>query len=425
MPVNLTITSTNGYVDDAVVTLGDSIRYTATGVGEGSVTATIENVECTIGLNNIKANPDLSAMGQVIVYGENATIAIKYHPNATGKVNITLTGKKATLTYLNMDLNATIILPNDIPADEYDVTVVYPGDANFLNGTANATLAVNNANSTLTVNGNVSFDYNNKGSTTVNFTNATGVVAEVIGKPNATVVVENDTITVSGLDAGNYVLSVTTITDGNHNNVSETVNVTVNRAKTVLTAKTVNAVYNVNKNLVITLKDSTGKAVSGVKITVKLKGTKTYTTDKNGQVKINVAKLVPKKYTAKVTFAGNSNYLKSTANVKVTVKKAKAKIKAKKKTYKVKKKTKKFKITLKDNKGKPIKKAKVRLIVKKTSKKTKSKNKKKKNIAKTNKKGKATFKINRNKKGKYVATVKFYGNKYYKKAVKKVKIKMK
>ena len=74
--------------------------------------------------------------------------------------------------------------------------------------------------------------------------------------------------------------------------------------------------------------------------------------------------MVPKKYTAKVTFAGNSNYLKSTANVKVTVKKAKAKIKAKKKTYKAKKKTKKFKITLKDNKGKPIKKAKVRLIVK-------------------------------------------------------------
>ena len=349
MPVNLTITSTNGYVDNAVVNLGDSIRYTATGVGEGSVTATIENVECTIGLNNIKTNPDLSAIGQVIVYGENATITIKYHPNATGKVNITLTGKKATLTYSNMDLNATIILPNDIPADEYDVTVVYPGDANFLNGTANATLTVNKANSTLTV----------------------------------------------------------------------------NKAKTVLAAKTVNAVYNVNKNLVITLKDSTGKAVSGVKITVKLKGTKTYTTDKKGQVKINVAKLVPKKYTAKVTFAGNSNYLKSTANVKVTVKKAKAKIKAKKKTYKAKKKTKKFKITLKDNKGKPIKKAKVRLIVKKTAKKTKSKNKKKKNIAKTNKKGKATFKITRNKKGKYTATVKFYGNKYYKKAVKKVKIKMK
>ncbi|MBR4447889.1 hypothetical protein [Methanobrevibacter sp.] len=285
------------------------------------------------------------------------------------------------------------------------------------------------ANSTLTI-GDITFDYNANGSTTVVSTNALGVVAEVINHPNAIVTVENDTITVSGLNVGTYILRVTTITDSNHNNVTKNATITVNKLKTQLTAKEVKTTYKVNKNLVITLNDSQGKPLSGVKVSVNLKGTKTYTTDKNGQIKINVAKLVPKTYTAKVTFEGNSNYAKSSADVKVTVKKAKPKIIAKKKTYKAKAKTKKFKITLKDNKGKPIKKAKVRLIVKKIKKNAKkktakSKKNKKKNIAKTNKKGKATFKVQRNKKGKYLATVKFYGNKYYAKAIKKVKIKMK
>ena len=91
------------------------------------------------------------------------------------------------------------------------------------------------------------------------------------------------------------------------------------------------------------------------------------------------------------------------------------KIIAKKKTFKAKTKIKKYRITLKDNKGKPIKKVKVSLKVKgKTYK------------AKTNKKGKATFKIkNLAKKGTYKAIVTFKGNKHFKKVTKKVKIKVK
>ena len=427
LPINLTITSTNGDVDIHTANLGDSIRYTATGLGDASVTATIENVACTIALNNIKANPNLSAENQVITYGENATIALNYNTNATGKVNITLTGKKGTITYTNLDLNATIMLPDNIPADEYNVTVSYSGDENFMNATANATLSVNKANSTLTINDDVTFDYGTNGSTTVSYTNASGVNASVVGQPNAIVIVNDTTITVSGLNAGTYTLTVTTITDANHNNVTKNATITVNKAKTQLTANAITTTYNINKNLVITLKDSTGNALSGVKVTVDLNGAKTYTTDKNGQIKVSTKGLAPKTYTAKITFNGDTNYDKSTKNVKVTVQKAKPKITAKSKTYKVKTKNKKYTITLKDNKGKPIKNAKVRLVVKKiTTKKTKkTKSKKKKNIAKTNKKGKATFKVYRSKKGKYKAAIIYKGNKYYTPLTKKVKITVK
>ena len=201
----------------------------------------------------------------------------------------------------------------------------------------------------------------------------------------------------------NYVASNTTVT------------VTVNKINTQLSANAVTATYNINKNLVITLKDANGKVLRDVKVTVNLNGVKTYTTDKNGQVKIDVAKLVPKIYTAKITFNGNDIYAKSAKNVKVTVKKAKAKIVAKKKTFKSKKKVKKYKITLKNNKGKAIKKVRVTLKIKKKTFK-----------AKTNAKGKAVFKIKKlTKKGKYTAKITFKGNKYYKKVTKKVKIKIK
>ena len=291
----------------------------------------------------------------------------------------------------------------------------------------NATISISRANSTVNV-FDVILDYGNSTNVTVTAEGTTGITAMIDGNP--VTVVNNYTILISGLDAGNHTLTVTTIADADHNNVTKNATITVNKLKTQIAASAITATYNINKDLVITLKDSNGNAIAGVKITVDLNGVKTYTTDNNGQIKVSTKGLVPKVYTAAISYAGDNNYVGSTGTAKVTVNKATPKIIAKKKTYTAKSKKKKFKITLKDNTGKPIKNVKVRLIVqkiKKASKKTKSKAKKKnkKNIKKTNGKGQITFKINRFGKGTYKATVKFYGNACYKKTTKTVKIKLK
>ena len=201
----------------------------------------------------------------------------------------------------------------------------------------------------------------------------------------------------------------------NDTNGSNSTPVTPTKVATKLTAPKVTATYNVAKKLVITLM-ANGKALANKKVTVKV-GTisKTLTTNAKGQVSLNVATLVPKTYTATVKFAGDDGYLASSLSPKVVVSKAKPKITAKAKTFKVKVKTKKYTVTLKNNKGKVLKKVKLTLkIGKKTYKAT------------TNSKGKATFKITKlNKKGKYTATVKFAGSKYYKALSKKVKITVK
>ena len=192
----------------------------------------------------------------------------------------------------------------------------------------------------MTINDNVTFDYDTNGSTTVSFTNASGVNASVVGQPNAIVVVNDTTITVSGLNVGNYILTVTTITDANHNNVTKNATITVNKAKTQLTGNAITTTYNIDKNLVITLKDANGNVLDGVGVTVELNGAKTYVTDANGQIMVSTKGLAPKTYTAKVTFKGNTNYAESSKDVKVTVKKATPKLTAKKKTFKSSVKTK-------------------------------------------------------------------------------------
>ena len=291
---------------------------------------------------------------------------------------------------------------------EYNVSASYLGSGNVTVG--NGTITITRADSEITLDKTV-FDYGD--SINVATVGAVGITAKIDGND---VTVVDFTIPLSGLNAGTYNLAVTTIPDEDHNPVTVNATISINKLQTVLIGNAVTAVYNINKDLVITLKDAKGNPVTGASVTVNLNGLKTYTTDKNGQVKVSTKGLAPKAYTAKVTFNGNTNYDKSTKDVKVTVKKATPKLTAKKKTFKRTVKTKKYTIVLKDNNGKAMKKVKVTLKIK--GKKTIT--------VKTNSKGKATFKIKKlTKKGTYKSTVTFKGNKYYNKVVKKVKIKIK
>ena len=189
--------------------------------------------------------------------------------------------------------------------------------------------------------------------------------------------------------------------------------------ETQITAPTVTKVYNVAKNLVVTLKDKNNKkAISGAKVTINLNG-KNYvrTTNAKGQASVAIPNLAPKNsYAVTVRFAGNDDYKASTLKTKVVVKKATPKMTAKTKvTYKVKTKIKNYAIVLKNNKNQAMKKVKVTLKVKgKTYRAT------------TNAKGKAIFKITKlTKIGKYTAKVNFAGNKYYNALTKTVKITVK
>ena len=186
------------------------------------------------------------------------------------------------------------------------------------------------------------------------------------------------------------------------------------RTLPVLVANGLTKVYGQKKGLIIRLTDSFNNPLVHSLIHVNLNGKSTpVITDANGQAILGV-NLAPNTYYAHIHVDANNLYLASSVTAKIVIKKVASKLTAKKKTFKAKSKSKKYTITLKDVYGKAIKKAKVEIKIKKKTYK-----------ATTNAKGKATFKVKLTKKGNYLATVKYGGNKYYKGASKNIKIRIK
>ncbi len=146
---------------------------------------------------------------------------------------------------------------------------------------------------------------------------------------------------------------------------------------------------------IMTLKDSSNKAIVGKKVTVKI-GTKKYTktTDKKGQIKIKISFAKKKTYKVTIKSAATSKYSAKTKTNKITVKVLKQKITAKNKVY-APNSVNYYSITVKDQNNRA-------LAYKKVTIKVGTKTYKKK----TNKNGVVKLKIKLSKKKTYKVTIK-------------------
>lgn len=270
--------------------------------------------------------------------------------------------------------------------------------------------------------GNVTTEYNSNENLIVNLKDGKGNALpgkEILITLNG----ENHTLTTGGdgqatleidLLPGNYSAEIFYAGDETYISSSAKTNINVCKLALKLQADDITTTYNVAKTLTVTLKDDKGNVLAGKNITINLNN-KIYhrATNEKGQAKVNV-NLAVKKYSAKISFAGDDIYKSSTRSAKVEVKKAKPKLTASSKTFKAKAKTKKVTATLKSNKNKAIKNTYVKLTVNKKTYKVK-----------TNSKGIATFKVKLTKKGKYNAVCKYTGSSNYKSVSKKIKITIK
>ena len=217
------------------------IVYTFDDYAVYKVNATFE------GLDNVTVNN-----GTITINKADSTLTVgdvEFDYNSSGSTTISFTGASGVNANVigqpnaNVNVAGNTITVSGLNAGTYTLSVTTIADADHNNVTKTSTITVNKINSTLTV-GDITFDYNSTGSTTVSFTGASGVNASVIGQPNANVAVSGNTITVSGLNAGTYTLSVTTIADSNHNNVTKTSTITVNKINSTLTVGDITFDYN-------------------------------------------------------------------------------------------------------------------------------------------------------------------------------------
>ena len=89
LPINLNITSTLAGFNTNQAHLNESITYAPQSIGAGSVTASFENVLCTIEIEIQKADPDMSIESYPSFAGENTTITIALPSDAGGNVTVT------------------------------------------------------------------------------------------------------------------------------------------------------------------------------------------------------------------------------------------------------------------------------------------------------------------------------------------------
>ena len=358
----------------------------------------------------IKGNSTLTVNNTEFNYGETGTVDVSF-TNALGIIANVTDHDEAVII-----VKGNVIAVSNLPAGTYTISVTtIVNETCYNNVTRTAKIIVKPASSSLNIS-NVELDYGSTVNVTATTEGALGITAKIDGKEINTT---GNIITISGLDGGIHTLTVTTVPDENHTAVTKTVNITVNRFNSAITASNNAYVINYGGAYSAILKDSNGQALSGKQITFTLNGKNIGSAVTNAQgvanIKLTAAALKTAKAGAKnlvIKFAGDAKYNGATKTVKITINKEKTKIVAKKKTFKKSLKVKKYTITLKNSKNKAVKKVQVTIkIGKKTYK------------AKTNNKGKATFKIKKlTKKGKFTATIKFKGNQYYKAVSKKVKI---
>jgi len=330
--VNSTIT-----LDDVTLDYDESKNVTVTTTGATGIKANINGTNVTVINNYTILISDLSAGNYTLTV---TTIPDKDHNPVTATSKITINKVESTLTVDNIEFDynsegsgdvsftgASQVIANvvnqpsavvsvsgnkitvsGLAAGTYTLNVTTVPDENHTAVTETAGITVNKINSTLTLD-DVELDYGESKNITVTTEGATGITAKIDG---VDVTVNNYTIPISGLGAGNYTLTVTTIPDDNHNPVTKEANITVNKLSTeiILANETLDlkvgdevpVLVNLTPagNLTFTSSDedlvfvednvtivanSQGQAI----ITVSFAGNENYTAAENKTITVNVA----------------------------------------------------------------------------------------------------------------------------------------
>ena len=349
--------------------------------------------------------------------------------NATGSVTIRIreVNEENYTEFATLEVeNGTAVWSDFVPFNkgEYVAQAVYSGDKNYFKAESAKTFTIEKQVPSMFINVT-----RNGTNITVRVTlpeNATGFVAFT---NNQTCEIKNVTLNGTSIEFNETLQLTTNIFiikysgDDYYFAIGGTVAETL-KAETSLSVKnSFNVIYQntvkitVNLNILGEIGNFTA---DGEKITIVVNNKKYTGTLKNNTVTISIAassgnKFIAKSYTATATFDGNDLLENSSAKFTLVVKKATPKLTAKAKTFKVRTSPKKYTITLKDNKNNVMKKVKVTIKVNgKTFKAT------------TTSKGQATFKItNLKKKAKYIALIKYGGDKYYNAVSKKIIITVK
>ncbi|WP_462316016.1 C1 family peptidase [Methanobrevibacter sp.] len=305
-------------------------------IGSYDVNASLATGSNYIGSNNSSefkvlskiSDDDISISIPEMKEGQENTIPIALPRDATGTVTLKIAGES-----YDFDVHegtANIKVPK-LSGGTYYYSISYSGDDKYSSFTKNYRMSVARIIPTTISASSVSTVYNGGKYLVATLKDENGNALSGVSVSinlNGLKYLKTDSsgrvkLTTKGLAPRTYTVTITFAGNGNYVKSTKTVKVTVKKATPKLTAgkKTFKAKVK-TKKYTVTLKDNQNKVMKSVKLTIKIKG-KAYTAKTNAQGKatFKIKNLKKKgKYSAAVTFKGNSNYNKVTKKVKITVK---------------------------------------------------------------------------------------------------------
>ncbi|MDL2246790.1 Ig-like domain repeat protein [Methanobrevibacter sp. OttesenSCG-928-K11] len=325
--VNITLNKKDYYIVNIVNGQGN---YTFKGLSPGDYTVTVNLIDNTNFTSNsasanftvYKFTPILDIVISNTVYGENTII----YANLSGidgiglndTITITINKTQYTITTINGIGNITA---GKLPANNYTATILYDGNQNYTNITFNTQFTVHKINSRVNVNvEDIIYGENATVQVKFNVSNLTGNITIFInGKEYNTVDVNKLPYILSGLNSGDYNLTVKYNGDENHSKSSNSTSFVVIKADVILNASNIIMYYKNGTKYIVKLKDQHGNLLVNYTINIVVNGV-TYNkiTNESGETSLNI-NLNPNNYTISSYFNGTENYNNASITTNLTV----------------------------------------------------------------------------------------------------------
>ena len=276
--------------------------FAAVWAGDDNYNIVTENGDFKV--NKVDSAIDVAV--DTIDFGEDAVISVKLASDATGEVVITVNGEDYTAAIENGVASVTV---SDLKADDYTVEVKYAGDNNYNEAAGSAEFSVLKITPEMdvVVDGTVFGE-----DLTIDVSlpaDATGEVVITVNGEDYTAAIENGvaSVTVSGLEAGDYTVSVKYAGDDNYNAAEVTKGVNVAKAQPVLGVVIADVDYGNGFVIEATLTGVNSAPLSGnVIVTVNGKEYAVKVTDGKGIATGD--KLAAGTYAFAAVWAGDDNY---------------------------------------------------------------------------------------------------------------------
>ena len=276
--------------------------FAAVWAGDDNYNIVTENGDFKV--NKIDSAIDVSA--DTIDFGEDAVISIKLASDATGEVVITVNGEDYTAAIENGVASVTV---SGLKADDYTVEVKYAGDNNYNEAAGSAEFSVLKITPDMDVTVEDIVFGEDLIVNAVLPGDATGEVVITVNGVDYTAAIENGeaSVTVSGLEAGDYTIVVKYAGDNNYNAVDVTKGVNVAKADAALNVIINNVDYG-NVFTVNAVLTGVNNAPLTGDVIVTVNG-KDYTVNVvNGKGNVTGVKLAAGSYDFTAKFAGDNNY---------------------------------------------------------------------------------------------------------------------